>query len=113
MTKYLISFPSAAMQATGDELQAIADASHAVVQAAKDAGVWVFGGGVDESIAPVVVDEDGTVRDGTSTQITRLDGGFTVLELPSRGAALEWAAKIAAACGCAQELRAFMFDPES
>jgi hypothetical protein len=31
--------------------------------------------------------------------------------VPSRQAALEWAAKIAAACRCAQEVRPFMFDP--
>jgi hypothetical protein len=29
----------------------------------------------------------------------------------TREAALEWAAKITAACRCAQELREFMFDP--
>ena len=38
-------------------------------------------------------------------------GGFTVLDVPSREAALEWAAKIAAACRCAQEFREFMPDP--
>jgi len=32
------------------------------VQQAKDAGVWVFGGGIDDSIAPVLVDADGTAE---------------------------------------------------
>ncbi|GAB3890390.1 hypothetical protein [Microbispora bryophytorum] len=32
MTKYLISFPSAAMVLSDEELQAAADAAHAVVQ---------------------------------------------------------------------------------
>ena len=32
------------------------------------------------------------------------DGGFTVVEVPSREVALEWAAKIAAACRCAQQV---------
>jgi len=50
MTKYLISFTSAAMVLPDEELQAVSDASHAVVEEAKDAGVWVFGGGIDESI---------------------------------------------------------------
>ncbi|MFF2276264.1 YciI family protein [Agromyces sp. NPDC058126] len=114
MTKYLISFPSAAMQhLTADELQAADHDSREVVRAAKAAGVWVFGGGVDEGIAPVMVEGDGGVRDGTYPERTRLDGGFTVLEVPSREAALEWAARIAAACRCAQEVRAFMYDPES
>jgi hypothetical protein len=34
-----------------------------------------------------------------------------LVEVPTREAALEWAAKIAAACRCAQEVREFMFDP--
>jgi hypothetical protein len=42
-----------------------------------------------------------------------LDGGFTVLELPSRGEAIAWAARIAKACRCDQELRVFGFDPQS
>jgi hypothetical protein len=113
MTKYLISFPSAAMAVTEEELPAVSDASHAVVQEAKDAGVWVFGGGIDESIPPVMVDGDGTVSEGTYPQTKQLEGGYAVLELPSYDAALEWAAKFAVACRCAQEVRAFGYDPAS
>ena len=113
MTKYLISFPSAAMVLSEEDLQSASVASRAVVQEAKDAGVWVFGGGINESIPPVMVDGDGTVREGTYPQTTQLDGGYSVLELPSYDAALEWAAKLAAACRCAQEVRAFHYDPAS
>ncbi|MDN4645536.1 YciI family protein [Arthrobacter sp. PsM3] len=113
MTKYLISFPSAAMVFPEEDLQAVSDAAHAVVQEAKDAGVWVFGGGIDESVPPVVVDGDGTVRPGTYPQTAQLEGGYSVLELPSYDAALEWAAKIAVACRCPQEVRAFQYDPAS
>ncbi|MFJ3958412.1 YciI family protein [Arthrobacter sp. NPDC090010] len=111
--KYLISFPSAAMPVPPEGLQEVADAAHAVVQEAKDAGVWVFGGGIDESIAPVLVEGDGTVTEGTYPQTRQIEGGYTVLEVPSRDAALEWAAKIAVACRCAQEVRAFQYDPAS
>jgi hypothetical protein len=31
--------------------------------------------------------------------------------VPTREEALEWAARIAAACRCAQEVREIMFDP--
>jgi hypothetical protein len=113
MTRYLISFPSAAMDVSDEELPAVADAAHAVVAEAKAAGVWVFGGGIDESVPPVLVAGDGTVTDGTYPQTARLEGGYSVLELPSHAAALEWAAKMAAACRCAQEVRAFQFDPAS
>jgi hypothetical protein len=113
MTKYLISFPSGAMDTSEEALQAASDASHAVVQEAKDAGVWVFGGGIDESVPPVMVDGDGTATDGTYPQTKQIEGGYTVLEVPTREEALEWAAKIAVACRCRQELRAFMYDPAS
>jgi hypothetical protein len=112
MTKYLISFPSGAMVLPDEDLQAVSDAAH-VVEEAKDAGVWVFGGGIDESVPPVLVDGDGTVTQGTYPQTKQLEGGYTVLELPSREAALGRAAKIAVACRCAQEVRAFQYDPAS
>jgi hypothetical protein len=50
---------------------------------------------------------------GHDPQTKQLEGGYTVLELASREAALEWAAKIAEACRCAQEVRAFQYDPAS
>jgi len=113
VTKYLISFPTAAMVVPEEELQAVSDAAHAVVAEAKAAGVWVFGGGIDEAVPPVMVDGDGTVTEGTYPQTRQLEGGYTVLELPSREAALQWAARIAVACRCAQEVRAFQYDPAS
>jgi hypothetical protein len=113
VTKYLISFPSGAMAFPAEDLQDVSDAAHAVVEEAKDAGVWVFGGGIDETIPPVMVDGEGTVTEGTYPQTKQLEGGYAVLELPSREAALEWAAKIAVACRCAQEVRAFQYDPAS
>ncbi|MEW1807570.1 transcription initiation protein [Pseudarthrobacter sp. NPDC080039] len=113
MTKYLISFPSAAMDIPHDGLQEVADAAHAVVREAKDADVWVFGGGIDESVPPVMVSGNGTVSEGTYPQTAHIEGGYTVLELPTYDAALHWAAKIAAACRCAQEVRAFQYDPAS
>lgn len=113
MAKYLISFPSSAMVIPDGELQAVSDASHAVVDEAKAAGVWVFGGGIDESVPPVMVDADGTVTEGTYPQTKQIEGGYAALELPSRESALEWAAKLAAACRCAQEVRLFAYDPAS
>ena len=113
MTRYLISFPGGAMDhIPADEFPAVGAAAHAVVREAMDAGVWVFGGGIAEDVEPVLVAGDGTVTRGTYPQTKELDGGFTILDCPSREAAEEWAAKIAAACRCAQEVREFMPDPE-
>jgi hypothetical protein len=112
MTRYLISFPSGAMgHIPAEEFPAVGEAAHAVVQAAMDAGVFVFGGGLAEDIDPVMVAGDGTITAGTYPQTKEFNGGFTVLDVPSREAAVEWAAKLAAACRCAQELREFGPDP--
>ncbi len=113
MAKYLISFPSAAMDIPAGELEAVARDARAVIAAAKAAGVYVFGGGIDESVAPMLVDANGEVTEGGYDWAPELGGGFTVLELPSRTEAIEWAAKIARPCRCDQELRVFQFDPES
>jgi hypothetical protein len=111
MAKYLITFPGAAMAVPEGELEAVSRDAHAVIDAAKAAGVYVFAGGIDEGTAPVRVAADGTVSAGGYPGTRPLDGGFTVLELPSREQALVWAARIARACRCAQELRVFQFDP--
>lgn len=112
MTKYLISFPSDAMVVSEEDFPAVVEESHAVIEAAKAAGVYVFGGGIDESVGPVRVAGDGTVTDGTYPG-SELRGGFTVLEVPTRAEALEWARRIAVACRCAQEVREFGYDPAS
>ncbi len=113
MAKYLISFPSAAMVVTDSEWEAAVHDSHAVIEEAKVAGVYVFGGGINEGEPPVLVSPDGAVAEGGYAWGPTLNGGFTVLELPSREAAIAWAARIAKACRCAQELRVFHFDPQS
>ncbi|MBL1073715.1 transcription initiation protein [Nocardia sp. 2] len=113
MTKYMISFPAEAMVISEDDFQAVVDDSHAVIEEAKAAGVYVFGGGLDAEVAPVRVAGDGTVLEGPYPDRAVPHGGYTILELPTREAALEWAAKIAAACRCPQELRQFGFDPAS
>jgi hypothetical protein len=113
MAKYLISFPGPAMDIPDQDMAAVGEAAHAVIREAKEAGVYVFGGGINEDVAPLMVAADGTVTNGTYPQTKELDGGFCVLELPSREAAVQWAAKIAKACRCSQELREFQYDPES
>ena len=113
MAKYLISFPSAAMIVPDGEWEAVVRDSHAVIEEAKVAGVYVFGGGIDEKVTPVLVSANGTVAEGGYPWAPPLNGGLTVLEPPSRDEAIAWAARIAKACRCDQELRAFGFDPQS
>ena len=113
MARYLISFPSAAMVVRDGELEAVGRAAHAVIDEAKAEGVYVFAGGIDDNSPPVLVSADGAVATGGYPWAPTLDGGFTVLELPSRDAAIAWAARIARACRCDQELRVFGPDPQS
>lgn len=113
MAKYLISFPSAAMIVPDGELEAVGRDARAVIEDAKAAGVYVFAGGIDEAVPPLLVCADGSFAEGGYPWAPSLDGGFTVLELPSREDAIAWAARIAKACRCQQELRVFGFDPQS
>ena len=113
MAKFLISFPASAMSVPSEEMAAVIEDSRAVIREAKEAGVYVFGGGIDSSIPAVMVRSDGVSINGTYPQTKEFDGGFCVLELPSREVAIRWAAKIAKSCRCSQELRAFMYDAES
>src|SRR5258707_2846756 len=113
MAKYLISFPSAAMVVPDGEWEAVGRDAHAVIDEAKAAGVYVFGGGIDEAVPPVLVSADGTFSAGRYSWAPPLNGGFTVLELPSRVEAIARAARLAKACRCHQKLPAFGFDPAS
>ena len=80
MTRYLISFDAHAMDHIPDEdMPAVAKASHEVVQEAVNAGVWVFGGGLEN--------QKGSVGYGTSTSqrpVTERDTAVLVCETTSR-----------------------------
>ena len=113
MPRYLISFDDGSMDHIPEEdLPAVGNAAHAVVREAKAAGVWIFGGGVQRQQSTIVA-IDGTSTRGPMPERKAVVGGFSIIEVPSREEALVWAARIAAACRCAQEVREIMFDPES
>lgn len=106
MPRYLISFDDGAMTFPEEDLPDVAAAAQAVVDEAEAAGVWVFGGGLHHYETVSIVATDGTVTDGPESKA--YIGGFSVVDVPSREEALEWAAKIAVACRCAQEVREFV-----
>lgn len=68
------------MRVAGDELEAVGRDAHAVIEETKAAGVYVFGGGIDEAVPPVLVSADGKVTEGGYPWAPPLNGGFTVLE---------------------------------
>jgi hypothetical protein len=109
MAQYLISFPSDAMdQIPEEEMPEVAKAARAVCHEAINAGVYVLAGGLDDRPASIVA-TDGTVTEGPQPDVL---GGITIVNVPSREEALNWAAKVAAACRCTQEVREIGFDPE-
>jgi len=113
MPRYLISFDDGSMNHIPDEdWPAVGEASHAVVQEAQDAGVWIFGGGVERQQSTIVA-SDGAVTAGPDPETKAVVGGFSIVDVPSREEAVAWAAKIAVGCRCAQEVREIMFDPLS
>jgi hypothetical protein len=109
MTQYLISFPDGAMTFPEEDLPDVAKAAREVEQEAMSAGVWVFSAGLEHQV-PSVVATDGTVTDGPYPEGKEHLGGFAVVDVPSREEALKWAAKIAVACRCAQEVFEVMPD---
>ena len=113
MARYLISFDDGAMDHIPDEdWPEVGRAWREVVQQAKDAGVWIFGGGIQRQRA-TVVDVDGSASQGPAPQDKAAVGGFSVIAVPSHADAVEWAARTARSCRCAQEVREIMYDPGS
>ena len=110
MTKFLISFDDGAMSFSKEETPAVGEAAHQVMRAAQEAGVWVFGGGLESQRASVV-STDGMVTDGSYPETKAVIGGFAIVEVASRDEALKWATEFAVACRCAQEVREIIFDP--
>jgi hypothetical protein len=108
MSRYLISFDRGAMDHIPEEEgPAVSRAAHAAIEEAMDAGVLVFAGGVHDGVN--VVTANGMVSEGRDDKA--YIGGLTIVDVPSREEAVGWAAKIAAACRCPQELREIMADP--
>jgi hypothetical protein len=109
MTKYLITFSSGAMNhITEEEMPDVAKAARACCRELIDAGVYLLAGGLEDQPASIVA-ADGTVTEGSNPDVV---GGITIVDVPSREEALKWAAKIAAACRCPQEVREVGADPE-
>lgn len=111
--RYLVSFDDGSMDHIAEEdMPSVGDAAHEVVREAKAAGVWIFGGGVARQQSTLVA-TDGTITAGPVPETKAVIGGFSIIEVSSREEAHAWAARFAAACRCAQEVREIMFDPES
>jgi hypothetical protein len=84
--------------------------SRAVTNEMKDAGVYVFAGGLEEDGPIYSADPTGgstLVTDGPYVETKEFLGGFAIVEVPDDEAAKMWAAKVAEGCGWPQEVRKF------
>jgi hypothetical protein len=83
----------------------------ALIQEAKDAGAWVFNGGLHApSTATVLTFKDGDVlmTDGPFVESKEYLGGFTIVQAPDLDAALEWGRKLARVITLPIEVRPFV-----
>jgi hypothetical protein len=97
-----------------EEMQATFEAVDAFNKKITEAGLWVFGGGLEmpETATVVrVVDGDTVMTDGPFIETKEFLGGFWVVELPDLDAALKLAEEAAAACRGPVEVRPFQAEP--
>jgi hypothetical protein len=111
MTEYLIAFNDEWVpDHTAEDLREKSNVVRALVAEMKDAGIFIFTGGLDD-VAPVfsVDASSGTplFTDGPFIESKEHLGGFAVVDVPDEEAARFWAGKIAVACGWPQEVRRF------
>ena len=80
----------------------------------KQAGAWVFAGGLHPPSTATVVrasEDDVLVTDGPFTESKEHLGGFTIVRAPDLDAALEWGRRLAEATTLPIEVRPFQDRP--
>ena len=95
---------------TGDDVQRMFTQVDAFNRKVTDAGIWVFGGGLEPIETTTTVDATGSepiITDGPFSEAKEWIGGFWVLEAPDLDAALKLAIEASAACEGRVEVRPF------
>jgi hypothetical protein len=115
MAQYLIYFNQ---QWVGDHTEewfrSRAPLALGVVTEMKDAGVYVFAGGLEEEGPVYSADTtSGTLvlTDGPYVETKEFLGGFALVDVADDEAAKMWAGKVAEACGWPHEVRRFKPQP--
>jgi hypothetical protein len=111
MKQYLLSIYQPDLGTPPPEiLEQVMREVNALVQETKDAGVWVFNGGLHPpSTATVLRLERGEVliTDGPYAEGKEHIGGFLIIKVPDLDSALEWARKTARVITLPIEVRPF------
>lgn len=112
MTHYLLSVHNddTPVYSSPEHAERAYAATGRVNQEMKDAGVWVFAGGLDSSAkARTVRVKDGAIErtDGPYLESKEHIGGFWILDVAAEAEALAWAERATVACEGAVEVRPF------
>ncbi len=116
MTQYLLSvyMVEGEPEPAPDVIEQMYKDVDAVNQEIKEAGAWVFAGGLHPANTATVVKESGgdvLTTDGPFPETKEQLGGFWVIEAADLDAALAWAAKATKACLAPVEVRPFQDEP--
>ena len=112
MAQYLLSVHHAPDVdfGTEEEVQGIFDAVDAFNDKVREAGKWVFAGGLAPISSATTVDNRSgqrIVTDGPFSESKEYLGGFWIIEAADLDEALVWATEGSAACGGRVEVRPF------
>ena len=115
MTKYMLTVHGTVDDPEFDleTMQPVFEAVDAYNKLAMDAGIWVFGGGLEPIDVSTTVDNTGAeaiVTDGPFAESKEWIGGFWIFDLPDLDAALQWATEASKACAGKVEVRPFQAD---
>ncbi len=115
MKQYLLSVvtPTGGTPPPPDALSAIMERVGAVERELKDAGAWVFSGGLNAPGTATLVRFQGDevlMTDGPFAEGKEYLGGFSIIKVADLDAALEWGTKLTRAIGLPIEVRPFVDD---
>jgi hypothetical protein len=118
MSQYLLSVHMVEGEAalSEDEMQQAFKDVDALNDEIRQAGAWVFAGGLEPADTATVVKEQGgeiLTTDGPFAEGKEHLGGFWVIEAADLDQALAWAKRATVACRGAVEVRPFQAEPES
>jgi hypothetical protein len=114
MSHYLLSVvtPTDGTPPTPDELDAIMKNVDQLHREMREAGAWVFSGGLEGPDTATVVRPQGDellLTDGPFVETREYVGGISIVEAPDLDAALEWGRRSAHAIGLPIEVRPFQW----
>jgi hypothetical protein len=118
VSQYLLSvyYEEGAPEPDEDEMAQMYADTDVLNEKMKEAGAWVFAGGLHTpDSATVVRSENGETltTDGPFPEAKEQIGGFWVIEAADMDQALNWAAQATVACRAPVEIRPFQDEPEA